>query len=406
MIRQKVAIRTKRRSIERTIYRDAQGIRQPRPQQLSQEDQDLKNKLASASVSWDAPLSAAEYAEWRYRSGSSRDLVTRPGPHLLTLTTTPLSAGEVLSESLTVRDTDFHPIGRKVDLRNMGTIEVAELNYDVLPWGDAGSQFDRPTLPNSALKIPASPSVNSVETELAVRYALHKVRADLGEPIDVEQVSGSASVSVVGIVDSAERKKELLAVLNGIQHVTSELQTEGEAGARELNAPITREVPDIVNVRSPIEQELQDHFGDPTAVEKFSKHAIALSGDVMAHAWALRHLSDRFGDPGARNEVALSPGARQLLETMRHDHRLAISDTTNELTQLLSPVLRSMVPADPEPTTRLSLFASAQEVQRLILNLVSGAGSVNTNEVSEPANTARDLLITLRGLDITLEERP
>ena len=114
---EKVAIRTQRRTFERTIYRDAQGIRHPRRQQLSPEDEQLKNKLAGAGVNWNAPLSALDYAVWRQHSGTLRDTVASSGHHLLTLTTTPIADSAVLKETITVRDTDFHAVGKTVVLR-------------------------------------------------------------------------------------------------------------------------------------------------------------------------------------------------------------------------------------------------------------------------------------------------
>jgi hypothetical protein len=203
-----------------------------------------------------------------------------------------------------------------------------------------------------------------------------------------------------------ERKQQLLAVLGGISHVTAQLQTEEEAGARELNSAVTRAVPDIVTVRSPIEKELLEHFGDQAAVENFSKKAIAIAGDLMAPAWALRHLSERYGDPGSKDEAALSPSSRQLLQTMRHDHRRAMLDATGELNNLLRPVLRSLVQDVSEPATTLPLFDTVQKVQRITLELVSGSGMPKSDELSEPARAAQDLLAALRGLEITLEEKP
>lgn len=414
VIYQKVAIRTPRRTVERTIYRDAQGIRRPRRQELSPEDEQLKNKLASAGVSWDDPLSAADYADWRRRSGLTRDRVTRPGQQLLTLSTAPVADEAVLNETLTVRETDFHAVGRTVELRDTGTVEIAQLNYDVLPWGAVNQDWFEPVPPGAVTDAPGllSPSIHAsplteldLETELAVRYALHEISADLGEPIDI-RVGGHGSVSVVGMVSSADRKQELLAALKGIRGAVTKLQTEEEAEPRKLPDPVTHAEPLIVTVHSPIEKELLDYFHDPLAVENASKRAIAVAGDLMAHAWALRHLSDRYGAPGTSGQRPLSSASRQLLGTMRRDHYRAMSDETSELTALLGPVLRSIVQTSPEPTTRSPLFNCAQSVQRLTLDLASGSGSSNGTEISEPAKAAEDLLAALRTLEIALEEQP
>ena len=415
VIYEKVAIRTPRRTLERTIYRDAQGIRHPRLQKLSPEDEQLKNKLASAGVNWDAPLSAVDFAEWRHRSSPTRDKVIRSGQHLLTLTTTPLAENEVLKETLTVRDSDFQGVDRTVELRDSGTVEIAQLNYDVLPWGAVNQDWFEP-LPSGAatdapggfsgLSAPLSRVPSELETELAVRYALHGVGADLGEPIEIHPGGPTAElVSVVGVVSSAQRKQELFAALKGIHGVATRLRTEEEATPRELPTRVLRTEPLIVTAHSPIEKELLNYFGDSLAVENFSRRTIAVTRDLMAHAWALRHLSERYGAPEVAGELALSPASRQLLETMRRDHCRAMSEATSELTASLRPVLSSVVKASPEPTTRLSLFDGAQQVQRLTMELAFGSEAPNGDEMSEPAKAAQDLLAALQGLEIALEEQ-
>jgi hypothetical protein len=126
----------------------------------------------------------------------------------------------------------------------------------------------------------------------------------------------------------------------------------------------------------------------------------------MAHAWALRHLSERFGTPGVTSELALSPASRQLLLAMRRDHCRAMSQATSELTTLLRPVLGSMVKVSRDAGISLPLFQSAQQVQRLTMDLVFGPVSPNESENREAAEAAQGLISTLQGLEITLEEQP
>jgi RNA polymerase sigma factor (sigma-70 family) len=284
------------------------------------------------------------------------------------------------------------------------TFEFREQSWESEP--ERTSPFATPTaMATQKAVAPSQPIVNSLETELAVRYTLHQAGADLGEPIEVRTgAQGSASVSVVGIVASVERRQELLAALADMPSVAVQLQTEAEAAAEELHRPVTRVVPEIVTVHSPLERELLAYFGNPSAVQNFSNLAAALSKDLMAHAWAQRHLSERYPTPGRGGGLALSPTSRQLLENMRGSHRRAMAEATVQLTTLLSPVLRSIVSGPTESAQRLPLFASAQEVQRLTLQALYGSGSPITNESNEPTKAAQDLLVALRGLEISLEE--
>jgi hypothetical protein len=128
----------------------------------------------------------------------------------------------------------------------------------------------------------------------------------------------------------------------------------------------------------------------------------------MAHAWALHHLSVRYGDETSPFQPELSRSSRQLLEAMRRDHYRAMSDATMELSNMLVPVLHSVVQGDPESESDLStpLFSTAQEIERLTLKLLSGAESSDTNDTSEPSKAAQDLLVALHQLATTLGEQP
>ena len=273
VIYEKVAIRTQRRTIKRTIYRDSQGIRHPRRQRLSPEDEQLKSMLASAGVSWDTPLSVAEFADWRYRSGTTRDLVTRPSPHLLTLTTTPRSNGAVQWESLTVRDTDFHAVERTVELRGSGIVEIAELNYDVLPWGAVNQDWFEPLSGQTAMDAPGIlpalaahvPHVLSNleldEAELEARLALHQLHADAGERIRLAR--RAQGIEIKGVVDTDARKHELVARLSQLPHVQTSILSVEELDNQPQSVPSLDvkqplKVYSVEAQSSPLEQYLRE----------------------------------------------------------------------------------------------------------------------------------------------------
>jgi DNA-directed RNA polymerase specialized sigma24 family protein len=317
---------------------------------------------------------------------------------------------EAPAASLTLDRASYRPVAETIVFGerefHFEEIAVGTLLETGTPLADTISSTNTFGLGKPAVAPPGPRQFDLDEAELRARVALHEISADLGEPIEVQSgPQGAASVSVVGIVPSAERKQELLAALRGIPHVTAQLETEEEAARRKLHAPVTRAEPEIVTVHSPIEKELLLHFGDPLAVENFSKHALAVTEDLMVHASALHRLSDRYPAPGAEGELALSPSSRQMLQKMRRDHLRAMSGATSELTTSLRPVLQSIVAAPPEPTEKLSVVASAQEVQRLTLALLSVSGAPEVDESSDPAKAAQALLAALRGLEIALEEQ-
>ena len=273
VIYEKVAIRTRRRTFERTIYRDAQGIRHPRRQHLAPEDEQLKDKLASAGVNWDAPLSAVDFAEWRHRSGPTRDNVKRSGQHLVTLTTAPLAENAVLQETLTVRDTDFQGVARTVELRDSDTVEIAQLNYDVLPWAAVNQDWFEP-LPNqavtdapgtlSALPVRGPRMLSALEldeAELETRIALHQLDADAGERIHLARASDG--IEVKGVVDTDARKQTLISRLSQLRHVRASFLSVEELSNRPqsvspLSAGQPLHVYSVEAQASPLDQYLRD----------------------------------------------------------------------------------------------------------------------------------------------------
>ena len=411
---QKVRIHTKKRTTERTLYRDVAGRRKPRLAAPRQVDAEVNEVLERAGIDLQQPLSAASFREWHDQLAEKTDEVKHTGPdNLMLVTDTDFT--NIKESSLSVRKADFHPIARHVLMRDSEEIDIFELNYDVLSWDaiNTVALFEEPAVAPVPPKPAATPPiVNPLETELAVRYALHEIGADLGEPIDIQtRAQGPASVSVVGIVPSAERKQQLLAVLQGIPHVAAQFQTEEEAAAQELHAPVTRVEPRIVTTHSPIDKELLESLGGPEAVQNFSNQAIAVTEDLMAHAWALRHLAERYSAPGSNGELELSPSSRRMLQAMEGDHRRAMRGQLSELTTLLRPVLQSMVEeaaleSPPESTAALSPFSGAEKVQHLALELLSGAGSPDPTGQILPAKSAQELLAALRGLENSLEDQP
>jgi hypothetical protein len=265
VIYEKIQIRTSRRTVERTIYRDAQGIRRPRRQQLPPEDEQLKDKLAGAGVNWDAPLAPVDYAEWRHRSGAMRDDVTRSGQHLLTVTTTALTGGAVLKESLTIRDTDFHAVGRSIVLRDSDTVEIAELNYDVLPWGAVNPDWFEPLPGDTSIpgrihssvlpRLPSLPSTEELdEAEISTLLVLNQLSADKGEQIQVTR--NGEGIQVRGIVATGERKQEIESQLTRVRFVVPLVFTFDEMARSRSSANDTTSIATASTTRQPSPLEL------------------------------------------------------------------------------------------------------------------------------------------------------
>jgi DNA-directed RNA polymerase specialized sigma24 family protein len=245
VIYQKVKITTSGHSMERAIYRDPERKRRPKRQNLNATDQQIKDRLDQANVAWDEPLSAANFSAWRDRQAVKKDAIARTGDHLLTLTTsTGENSSAIIQESLTVRDSDFHPVARSIELRGEGTVEIAELNYDVMPWGAVNQDWFEPLVGQAVVGVPSiQPSLGVHlphvlsdleldEAELVARVALNQLHADTGEQIHLAR--GPEGIQVKGIVDTDARKQQLVSRLNQLPHVRASILSVEELGTHPM----------------------------------------------------------------------------------------------------------------------------------------------------------------------------
>jgi len=238
VIYQKVKISGTGHVMERAIYRDPEKKRHPKRQHLNPDDQWLKDRLNIAGVNWDEPLSAANYRDWHDRLPVKQEVVTRTGNNLLTLTTSTDTIGPVLRESLTVRESDFHPVERTIELRDVGAVEIAELNYDVMPWGAVNQDWFEPLSgsvsdAHPSFSVPMPRLLSGLEldsAELGARLVLNQLHADTGEQIHVARSANG--IQVKGVVDTDQRKSQLVGRLLQVPHVHPSLLSVEEIGSQ------------------------------------------------------------------------------------------------------------------------------------------------------------------------------
>ena len=284
---QTVQIKAGKQTLRRSVYWDVQGRHRPKPVVLTAADSQLRSTLGVAGVDWNQPISAFAYQVWHDRQHVRADSIARSGLHLLTLTTT-VPDGEVSEESLTVRDTDFHPVARRVDFRDSETVEIAELDFAILPWNAVDSSaFEpmgeleetvtaaaghriaggQPLLP--VLHVPLAPTPEQLdETELTARLILNQLAADTGEQIEIHRLP--QAIEVDGLVETEERKRELTSRLAQVPRLKLVLQS----AAQMREVPPTASEPVSVQAAS-----LPDH---PSALEKYLGARGRSVGDINA----------------------------------------------------------------------------------------------------------------------------
>ena len=323
--RQTVRIKTKEQTIDRSIYWDPQGTRKPKHSPLPGGTERLRWDLTRAGVDWDRPISAASYQAWHDQQHVHEDRVTRTGTHLLTLTTA-VTDGNVAKESLTVRDTDFHPVLRTVDFLDNETVEIAELDYTVLPWSAIDTNVFEPIGNISRMRTAVEPSPSFVpdtsspeqldETELAARLILNQLHADTGEQIEIYR--SSQEVEVDGLVETEARKRELNSQLMTVPRLKVSIQSVGDVQSVPIRSNSTASIqmaslPDHPSALDTYLRSRGHSIADINALaQKFFNNALRISQESRAIA----DLKMRF----SRSEQASLISSATLTELIYSHH--------------------------------------------------------------------------------------
>lgn len=308
VVYQKIRISSRGHASERSIYRGLSKKYRFKQQPLSPADQQLKKTLSSAGVNWDQPLSAEAYRSWHDHAQVTRDTVQKTGRNLLTLTTV-VTSPEVVQQSLTVRESDFHPIEREVVLRDQGTevtkIEIAELSYAVLDPGSLSpSLFENPAPDPISSPWPVLPPMVHLPSEeelnlaeLQVREKLHELGVDLGEAIHIKR--SSRDVEVSGVISTSERAHSLRTSLSSLPHVVLAFHTPEELSAKNI-ASIRRQalvsVQDVTPALAPplLDAQLKQDFPNDRDRTDHVNHILDAADQCTLHARALNVLLQRY----------------------------------------------------------------------------------------------------------------
>lgn len=308
---QRVRITTPRLMLEREIYRDPRGIRHQRPEAVQADTVQIRHVLASVGVDWNAPLSAASYHEWHDQQVSVTDEVRKEDGNLLKLTSK-VPNNWIQEESLTVRASDFHPVERTIETRSYGTIEISELSYVVLPWSGVNEALFEPLAGispvgahPSRIILPSVPSPTELDSaELSARLTLNRLRADEGEQINVLRTD--RAVEVKGIVETDERRQELVNQLRLVPHVNVEILSIPELQSIPHSQTATQSVTmQSMDVQpSPLERYLDAQGGRMSELSGASQQLLDAALKVRQNAGELFTVEKRFSaldESGANN---------------------------------------------------------------------------------------------------------
>jgi len=169
----------------------------------------LEPLFRAARYSWEDPLTARSFQAWRAQLADKRDEVSGGGPRNYTIRTE-TNDGELRAASLTLRGTDLHPIEGRLEFRNNEMVELAELPEAPFPPVPAVTGAPMHVTPHPAHPIPSGGAVErpgpepGPAEELQVVAALHRLGADLGDPVEINRSGAQIVVSGLGIAASRQ----------------------------------------------------------------------------------------------------------------------------------------------------------------------------------------------------------
>jgi len=285
-----------------------------------QDDPALQAMFQSTGYPWRDPLSVSAYEQWRDALPKKHSEVRVMPAVMVVHTSTP--AGALSDAALTLRSADLHAIACTLRFRSSG---------DVIEMAEVQEQPDFPALPPRAEPtIPHLPALATIADELHVILALHKIQADLGEPIGVER--NGAHIEVESAVLNSTRRDQIREALSGNPIV--ELHFEGD--------PI---------------------IDDGTAQFAAADMPVGLTDAVeraVDRTYALRALARRFS-PAA--EAQLSGTDVALLKGIVRDHAAALGDAVHAIRRIMALDLDPS--ALPEPPSTETWRSIAENVPAL-----------------------------------------
>ncbi|MBV8820871.1 MAG: zf-HC2 domain-containing protein [Acidobacteriaceae bacterium] len=355
----------------------------------------LQARFEAAHYNWDNPLSARSFSAWREQLPQKHDRVTRERNVFRIRTDT--NTGDLMAASLAVNVADLRPVEGRFDFRDHDWVEISDAGERSVPETGRASAItserqhraETPVDAHSDRTLSTSPA--TAGDELRVFVALHTLRADLGDPIDITRQGGLVRVSAAGI--PAVRQSEIRAALSVLPNVSLDFN-EPVAVVRKPQEQPAGDVSGHENL-SQIQTQLAERIGGRAQLEQTGAQVLEISEGMMAYAYALRRLAEHF--PLA-TESELNSDERRTLDELRSDHAVRLRDAAVRIGNVLEPVLprQSALAFDAGKTWQQAtepLFQAATRVDRLSATLFG-----DTSDATASPRLPADLSSTLAEL--------
>ena len=330
--------------------------------------QHVRTLFVQANYSWEKPLSARSFANWRRSLPQREDFVTSIAEHggrKLYRVETHTRSGSLQSASLTLQASTYHPTKAAFRFQGEAPMELAE--QAELPKN--GLQEVQVVSPVSIkpVEIPATP-----EDELRVFAALDAMGAEAEEPIDVKMDAEHHTVLVTGMGILASRRKEIETAMAGLPHT----QVRFSAGQRLTDdvASAHASDSDAADKSLSFRQNLQERYGGARQLQAATDKALDASNGLFARTHLLLLLAREF-PPGV--ESALSASGGTTLLSLRQRDVGGMEYAVRQVKEELAPLITLET---PDPIVKSAhwqsgaedLFAAARKLDRVVSRLLAG----------------------------------
>lgn len=325
-------------------------------------DARLRGMFERTHFDWEQPLSARAFAAWRNQLPEKHDDVQHSEKDGVYVIRTATNASELRQATLTLRDRDLHPVREMLEFIDE-TVEISEAPEPVLPPAQiAAAPAPRP----EKMPAPSAPAISPLHRKLEVFSTLHRLGADLGDPVEIHQQPAGVEVIATGF--TAARREQLRAALESIPDVAVRFDEGAPKPMSARNAPKP-----MATLSSP---------GSAPSNEEFTNRALDASDAVLARVHALRALAHAF--PAAQEAEMPGPD-RQLLTRLRADHAAALTRRIADLRATLQPAIGS---SSPTPETQAAgswqdaaqdLFTAAQQFDEALNRELAGGGKAGNS---------------------------
>ena len=403
---QQLRIVSSQGAITRVLHSDVRGRRRANPSAISEAQQPYAHRLALAAISWEEPLSAANFRDWHDHAKGVKDDVRHSGAGELTLTSQ-VNDLYLVSESLTVSEADFHPISRSLEFRDHERIEIAEVNYQVIPWAKAEPQWFEAE-PSKTLSSDSRPQRSVVlersspltdfqldQAELEVRLGLSDARADTSERLKLTRERDG--IHVEGLVANEGRKREIVSRLARVPHAVVLIRTFAEFEQQ----PGTSLVPSIISVRqqetgpSPLEQLITSRGGSAQDAGNIAHALFAANSSAQQAAHMLDELNRRF------QAKTLTDAGVSALHHLRVKEIEQLNDSVNrQIAVMVALGVQVKTPVAPSPAGGEGLREQAARNTQLCTELISQTAQPDRG----PDAILTDLATSLSLLKFTAEQ--